>query len=64
VIKRETLEQYVEDAFLNRYAEVSVEGVADSTDLDAARQELAAAEADLEAFRDKRARPRSAPSRG
>lgn len=51
-IKRETLEQYVEDAFLDRYAEVNVEAVADSADLDAARKELAEVEADLEAFRD------------
>jgi hypothetical protein len=51
-IKRETVEQYVEEAFLERYAEVSIEGVADSIDLDAARQEVAEAEADLEAFRD------------
>lgn len=51
-IKRETIEQYVENAFLERYAEVSIEGVADSADLDAARRDVAEAEADLEAFRD------------
>jgi hypothetical protein len=51
-IKRETVEQYVENAFLEHYAEVGVEGVLDSTDLDAAQQEVAEAEADLEAFRD------------
>jgi hypothetical protein len=51
-IKRETVEQYVEDAFLDRYAEVSIEGVVDSSDLDAARREVAEAKADLEAFRD------------
>ncbi len=51
-IKRETVEQYVEDAFLKRYAEVSIEGVVDSADLDVAQQEVAEAEADLEAFRD------------
>lgn len=51
-IKRETIEQYVEDGFLNRYADVSIEGVADSSDLDAARQEVAKAKEDLETFRD------------
>jgi DNA invertase Pin-like site-specific DNA recombinase len=51
-IKRETVERYVEDAFLERYAEVSIEGVVDSDDLDAAGREVTEAEADLEAFRD------------
>jgi hypothetical protein len=48
----ELVEQYVEDAFLARYADVSVAGVVDSTGLDIARQELADAEAELQAFRD------------
>jgi DNA invertase Pin-like site-specific DNA recombinase len=51
-IKRELVERYVEDAFLERYAEVSIQGVIDSADLEAARQEVAEAEAELEAFRD------------
>jgi site-specific DNA recombinase len=51
-IKREIIDQYVENAFLERYAEVSIEGVVDSADLDAAGREVAEAEADLEAFRD------------
>ena len=51
-IKRELVERYVEEEFLKRYAEVSVEGVVDSTALSAARQEVAEAEAELEAFRD------------
>lgn len=51
-IKREIVEQYVEEAFLERYADVSIEGVTDSADLDAAREQVAAAEADLATFRD------------
>ncbi|HXP99705.1 MAG TPA: recombinase family protein [Solirubrobacteraceae bacterium] len=51
-IKRELVERYVEEEFLKRYAEVSVEGVVDSAALSAARQEVAEAEAELEAFRD------------
>jgi DNA invertase Pin-like site-specific DNA recombinase len=51
-IKRELAEQYVEQAFLERYGDVSIEGVHDSAGIDAARQEVAQAEADLEAFRD------------
>jgi site-specific DNA recombinase len=51
-IKRELVEQYVEGAFLKRYAQVSIEGVVDSADLDAVRQEVAEAEADLDEFRD------------
>src|ERR1700722_13277446 len=51
-IKRELVEQYVEEAFLKRYADVSVEGVVDSADLDVARQGVADAESDLDAFRD------------
>jgi site-specific DNA recombinase len=51
-IKRELVEQYVEEAFLERYAQVSIEGVVDSADLDAIRQEVAEAEADLDEFRD------------
>jgi site-specific DNA recombinase len=51
-IKRELVEQYVEEEFLKRYADVSIQGVVDSTDLDAARQEVLEAEAELEAFRD------------
>lgn len=51
-IKMELVEQYVEDAFLARYRDVSIEGVIDSTDLDAARQELADAETELQTFRD------------
>jgi hypothetical protein len=51
-IKRELVEQYVEAAFLEHYAHVSIEGVVDSADLDALRQEVAEAEADLDEFRD------------
>lgn len=51
-IKRELVEEYVEDEFLKRYADVSIQGVVDSADLDGARQELADAEAELQAFRD------------
>jgi site-specific DNA recombinase len=51
-IKREIIEQYVEDAFYERYGEASIEAMADHTDLDAVRQELAEAEAELETFRD------------
>jgi site-specific DNA recombinase len=51
-IKMELVEQYVEQEFLKRYADVSIQGVLDNTDLDTARQEVAEAEAELEAFRD------------
>jgi site-specific DNA recombinase len=51
-IKMELIEQHVEDAFLARYANVCIQGVAGSGDLDAARQELSDAEAELAAFRD------------
>jgi site-specific DNA recombinase len=51
-IKRDLVERYVEEAFLKRYADVSVEGVVDSADLDVARQEVTDAESDLDAFRD------------
>jgi DNA invertase Pin-like site-specific DNA recombinase len=51
-IKRELVEQHVEDAFLARYADVSIHGVLDSADLEAARQDVLQAEAELEAFRD------------
>jgi site-specific DNA recombinase len=51
-IKRETIEGYVENAFLERYSDVSVEGVTDNGDLEAAQLEVQEAEADLEAFRD------------
>jgi site-specific DNA recombinase len=51
-IKMGLVEQYVEDAFLARYGDVSVAGVLDSSDLDGARQELSDAEAELHAFRD------------
>lgn len=51
-IKRELVEQYVEEEFPKRYADVSIQGVIDSTGMDAARQELLEAEAELEAFRD------------
>jgi hypothetical protein len=45
-------EQYVEEKFLKRYADVSIQGVLDNTDLDTVRQEVAGAAAELEAFRD------------
>jgi DNA invertase Pin-like site-specific DNA recombinase len=51
-IKRETIESYVENAFLERYSDVSVEGVTDNADLEAAQLEVHEAEANLEAFRD------------
>lgn len=52
-IKREAIEQYVERAFLERYADVSVEGVSDDGgQLEDAQAELRDAEADLQAFRD------------
>jgi site-specific DNA recombinase len=51
-IKREVLEEYVERAFLEHYADVSVEGVGGSEDVEEAQRAVRAAEADLEAFRD------------
>jgi site-specific DNA recombinase len=51
-ITRELVERYVEEAFLERYADVSIEGMVDSADLDAAHQEVAEAQADLDGFRD------------
>jgi site-specific DNA recombinase len=51
-IKRDVLERHVERAFLERYADVSIEGVSDQAERDAAQELLADAEADLEAFRD------------
>lgn len=51
-IKREVLEQHVERAFLQRYADVSIEGVSDQAEIQAARELLEDAEVDLQAFRD------------
>lgn len=51
-IKRGALEDYVEKAFLERYADVSVEGINDDSELEDAQVQLHEAEADLEAFRD------------
>jgi site-specific DNA recombinase len=51
-IKREVIEDHVQRAFLARYADVSIEGVADCADLEAAQLEVREAEADLVAYRD------------
>jgi site-specific DNA recombinase len=51
-IMRELVEAYVEEAFIKRFAEISIEGMVDSADMDAAHQEVADAQADLDAFRD------------
>jgi site-specific DNA recombinase len=51
-IQREIAERYIEDAFIARYSDIRIEGIGKDNNLDAARQEVAAAEADLEAFRD------------
>jgi DNA invertase Pin-like site-specific DNA recombinase len=51
-VKRELLEDYVERAFLERYAGVTVEGVSDTADLETAQREVELAEAELSAFRD------------
>jgi DNA invertase Pin-like site-specific DNA recombinase len=51
-IKRELVEQYVERAFLERYAGVGVQGVTDTAELDAAQLAVSEAEAELAAFRD------------
>ncbi len=51
-IKRETLEEYLEHAFLEHYADISIEGTTDNSDLAEAQIAVRDAEADLEAFRD------------